>query len=64
MWAWLTPADPAIPWERAHLLHLDAEALAAKRAGIATFRSQVGPGPDGARPVLEPPLLAHLDRPA
>ena len=45
MWAWLTPDDPAVPWDRARLLRLDAAAPAAKRAAIAAFTSQVGPGP-------------------
>ncbi len=26
MWAWLTPDDPAVPWDRARLLRLDAAA--------------------------------------
>ena len=64
MWAWSTPDDPAVPWDRAYLLHLDHPTLAAKHAGIAAFRSQVGPGPDGSPPVLEPAMLEHLDRPA
>lgn len=64
MWAWLTPDDPAVPWDRAHLLPLDDAACAAKRAGIAAFASQVGPGPAGAPPVLDPAMLAHADRPA
>jgi LmbE family N-acetylglucosaminyl deacetylase len=64
MWAWLTPEDPAVPWDRAYLLELDDAALAAKRAGVAAFSSQVGPGPDGSPPVLDPAVLAHADRPA
>jgi LmbE family N-acetylglucosaminyl deacetylase len=64
MWAWLTPDDPAVPWERAHLLTLDDAALTAKRAGIAAFTSQVGQGPDGSPPVLDAAMLAHADRPA
>jgi LmbE family N-acetylglucosaminyl deacetylase len=64
MWAWLTPDDAAVPWGRAHLLPLDAKTLAAKRAAIAAFTSQVGPGPDGSSPVLDAAMLAHADRPA
>ena len=64
MWAWLTPDDAAVPWERAHLLPLDAKTLAAKRVAIATFSSQVGPGSDGSPPVLDAAMLAHADRPA
>jgi len=43
MWAWLTPDDPAVPWDRVRLLRLDAAGLAAKRDAIAAFTSQVGP---------------------
>jgi LmbE family N-acetylglucosaminyl deacetylase len=64
MWAWLAPDDPAVPWDRARLLRLDAEALAAKQAAIAAFTSQVGPGPDGSPPVLDAGMLAHTRRPA
>jgi LmbE family N-acetylglucosaminyl deacetylase len=63
MWAWLTPDDPAVPWDRAYLLDLDDAALAAKRTAVAAFASQVGPGPDGSPPVLDAAMLAHVDRP-
>jgi LmbE family N-acetylglucosaminyl deacetylase len=63
-WAWLRPDDPAVPWDRARLLRLDADALAAKQAAIAAFSSQVGPGPDGSPPVLDAAVLAHFRRPA
>ena len=63
MWAWLTPDDPAVPWERARLLRLDTDVLAAKQAAIAAFISQVGPGPDGSPPVLDAAMLAHTRRP-
>lgn len=64
MWAWLTPDDPAVPWEWARVLRLDADALAAKQAAIAAFTTQVGPGPDGSPPVLPADMLAHTHRPA
>ena len=64
MWAWLTPDDPTVPWDRARLLRLDAAAAIAKRAAIAAFTSQVGPGPDGSPPVLDAGMLAHAGRPA
>lgn len=64
MWAWLTPDDPAVPWDRVRLFALDPPTHAAKRAGIAAFASQTGPGPGGAPPVLGPAVLAHADRPA
>lgn len=64
MWAWLTPDDPAVPWDRARVLRLDADALAAKQSAIAAFTTQVGPGPDGSPPVLSAEMLAHTHRPA
>jgi hypothetical protein len=64
MWAWLTPDDPAIPWDRARVLRLDAGMLGAKRAAIAAFPSQVGPGADGSPPVLDTGMLAHTGQPA
>jgi LmbE family N-acetylglucosaminyl deacetylase len=64
MWAWLTPDDPVVPWDRARLLRLDTTALTAKQAAIAAFTSQVGPGPDGSPPVLDARMLAHTTRPA
>jgi LmbE family N-acetylglucosaminyl deacetylase len=64
MWAWLTPDDPAVPWERARLLRLDSAALAVKQAAISAFTSQVCRGPDGSPPVLDAAMLAHTARPA
>ena len=64
MWAWLPADDPSIPWDRAYLLELDDVALRAKRAGIAAFASQVGPGPAGEPPVVDAAALSHLTRPA
>lgn len=62
MWAWHAADDPNIPWDRARAVPLDAAARAARRAGVACFSSQVGPGPDGSPPVLAAGLLDHLDR--
>lgn len=62
MWAWTAPDDQAVPWRRAHVVPLDAAARAARRAAVACFVSQVGPGPDGSPPVLAAGLLDHVDR--
>jgi SAM-dependent methyltransferase len=64
MWAWTDPADPAVPWDRARLLPLDAGARATRSAAVACYSSQVGPGPDGSPAVLAAGLLDHVDRPA
>ncbi|MGH3755619.1 MAG: PIG-L family deacetylase [Pseudonocardiaceae bacterium] len=62
MWAWSTPDDPAVPWDRAHLVELDDAVRTAKHAAIRCFTSQVSSGPDGSPPVLAPAVLAHADR--
>jgi LmbE family N-acetylglucosaminyl deacetylase len=62
MWAWLTPDDPSVPWPHAHLHRLDSATVAAKRAAVAAFTSQLA-GPDGAEPVLEQGMLAHARGP-
>lgn len=64
MWPWLRPDDPAVRWELAHLLPLDAADVAAKRAACVGFASQVSRPPAGREPVLGPELLGQLDRPA
>lgn len=63
-WAWTSPDDPALPWDRAYVVKLDAAARAARGAAVACFVSQVGPGPDGSAPVLAAGLLDHADRDA
>lgn len=60
-WAWIEPDDPAVPWARTYAVALDDGARAARRAGVACFRSQVAPGPDGSAPVITG-LLDHVDR--
>lgn len=62
MWAWTDPDRDLIPWDRAQLVPLDPAAVAARRAAVACFASQVGPGPDGSPPVLAAGLLDHVDR--
>jgi SAM-dependent methyltransferase len=62
MWAWTSPDDPAVPWQRAHVVGLDAPARAARRDAVACFVSQIEPRPDGSAPVLAAGLLDHVDR--
>lgn len=62
MWAWTAPTAAAVPWSRARVVPLDADAIAARRAGVACFASQVGSGPDGSPAVLAAGLLDHVDR--
>ena len=64
MWPWMQPEDPEIRWERAHLLRLTPEDLAAKLRARSRFASQLSSAPDGAAPVLGREVLAHSERPA
>lgn len=43
MWHWAIPGDPEIPWDTVHRHRLDDAALAAKRAAVATFETQIHP---------------------
>jgi LmbE family N-acetylglucosaminyl deacetylase len=62
LWHWLRPGDPAIPWARARSLQLTATERDAKAAAIATFTSQLKPGPRGEAPILPDEVLAHFSR--
>lgn len=52
MWPWMKPDSPEICWERAYLLRLGPEDLAAKLRARSRFASQLSSTPDGAAPVL------------
>jgi LmbE family N-acetylglucosaminyl deacetylase len=60
MWHWASPADPAIPWDRAHALPVRAGALARKRVAAHCFRSQLEPGAAGTAPVVPAFVLQRL----
>jgi LmbE family N-acetylglucosaminyl deacetylase len=58
MWHWASPADPAVPWDRAHSVGVPGWALERKRVAAHCFRSQLEPAHIGAPPVL-PPFVLH-----
>ena len=58
MWHWASPADPAVPWDRAYSVPVSARALARKRLAAQCFRSQFQPIGAAAKPVL-PPFVLH-----
>ena len=62
MWHWRTPADRAIPRDRAVTYRLSDQHRRRKAAGIAAFASQVKPGPRGEEPILGADMLRHFDR--
>ncbi|MVO84928.1 PIG-L family deacetylase [Streptomyces sp. p1417] len=62
MWHWARPHDPRVPWHRAAVLPLAAEAAVRKRAALARFASQLEPRSAGAGPVLPPQEIAHHTR--
>jgi len=64
-WHWARPGDPRVPWHTAFGVPLDAAAMAAKRAALHEFRSQLEPDPStGAAPVLPARALARWLQPA
>ncbi|OBF53313.1 LmbE family protein [Mycobacterium sp. 852002-50816_SCH5313054-b] len=60
MWHWASPADPAVPWERARSVGVPGWALDRKRLAAHCFRSQLEPGGVGAPPVLPAFVLQRL----
>ncbi|XVV16952.1 PIG-L deacetylase family protein [Actinoplanes sp. CA-131856] len=64
-WHWASPGDARVPWERARRVPLTPEVMAAKRAAIEAFPSQIHPlGPEPADAAILPPyVLARFARP-
>ncbi|MCR6482526.1 PIG-L family deacetylase [Amycolatopsis sp. OK19-0408] len=62
IWLWhrLSLDDPVIPWARARPVRLTDAERDAKAAAIATFTSQLEPGPRGEDPILPEAVLAHF----
>jgi len=58
MWHWASPADPAVPWDRAQSVRVPGWALERKRLAAHSFRSQLEPGTAGAAPVV-PAFVLH-----
>ncbi len=60
-WHWAAPGDPRVPWDRTRAVALTPAVVAAKRAAIGCFTTQIAPvGPDPA--ILPPEFLAHFAR--
>jgi LmbE family N-acetylglucosaminyl deacetylase len=63
-WHWSRPGDPRVPWKRAVLLPLSAQAQRRKRAALREHRTQRrADATTGRPPVLSRAVLAHFDRP-
>ena len=60
MWHWATPADTAVPWDRAHSVRVSGRALDRKRRAAQCFRSQLEPIGADAPPVLPGFVLQRL----
>lgn len=64
-WHWARPGTEDLPWSRARRHRLGADVLAAKRASISAYRSQVAPLSDapGDEAVLPDAVLDRFRRP-
>lgn len=61
MWHWAQPDDPDVPWQRARSIPLPEPVLAAKKAAVQHFSSQITSPP--SEPDLSPVVPPHvLDR--
>ena len=60
MWHWATPADPAVPWDRARRVPLTEWALDRKHQAAQCFRSQFEASVSGGAPVLPAHVLDRL----
>jgi LmbE family N-acetylglucosaminyl deacetylase len=60
MWHWAGPADPAVPWDRAHSVPVSAWARDRKHHAAQCFRSQFEASTQGRAPVLPPFVLQRL----
>lgn len=60
MWHWATPADPAVPWERANRVPAPGWAVNRKRQAAQCYRSQLRPGRGETPPILPPFVLQRL----
>ncbi|WP_243636989.1 PIG-L family deacetylase [Rhodococcus sp. Eu-32] len=65
MWHWARPDHPDVPWDRAHAVALEPHVLAAKKAAVQEFRTQIAPLSEhpADRAVLPPHVLDRLLRP-
>jgi LmbE family N-acetylglucosaminyl deacetylase len=60
MWHWASPADSAVPWDRARSVRVSGWALDRKRHAAQCFRSQLAPIGAGTPPVLPAFVLQRL----
>jgi LmbE family N-acetylglucosaminyl deacetylase len=60
MWHWASPADPAVPWDRACSVRVSGRALDRKRRAAQCFRSQLEPIGADAAAVLPAFVLQRL----
>ncbi len=58
MWHWASPADSAIPWDRAYSVPVSDQAVSRKHLAAQCFQSQFEPCADGSAPVL-PEFVLH-----
>ncbi|CAN5294263.1 PIG-L family deacetylase [soil metagenome] len=64
-WHWARPEGEDFPWDRLRRVPLAPEVLAAKRAAICLYRSQILPlsARHGDEAILPPPVVRRFERP-
>jgi LmbE family N-acetylglucosaminyl deacetylase len=60
-WPWKDPHDDPMPWKLAGRHRLGVGDRERKRAAIAAFGSQLGPGPFGEAPIVCREAVAHFE---
>jgi LmbE family N-acetylglucosaminyl deacetylase len=60
MWHWASPADPAVPWDRAYTVPVSDRAASLKHLAAECFQSQFETCADGSAPVLPGFVLRRL----
>jgi LmbE family N-acetylglucosaminyl deacetylase len=64
-WHWARPSSSDLPWDRLRRVELPPEILAAKRAAICAYRTQILPlsSRRGDEAILPPPIVRRFERP-
>lgn len=63
-WQWASPGDPRLPWHRARVVMLDAEAVRRKQLALLQYASQLSIDPStGRSAVISSAMVQRASRP-